>query len=73
MDDISKFGEVFHQLNFSEAIEKELLSDYQVVIVGVDDASVQEKIIDREIVQTDNELDHRYRNTRESYCSCKGN
>ena len=57
MDDISLFGEVFHQLNFSEAIEKELLSDYQVVIVGVDDASVQAKIINREIVQTENELE----------------
>ena len=55
MDDVSQFGEVFHQLNFSEAIEKELLSDYQVVIVGVDDPSVQAKIIDRMIVDTGSE------------------
>ena len=55
MDDVSQFGEVFHQLNFSKAIEKELLSDYQVVIVGVDDPSVQAQIIDRMLVDTGNE------------------
>ena len=55
MDDVSQFGEVFHQLNFSAAIEKELLSDYQVVIVGVDDPSVQAQIINRIIVDTGNE------------------
>ena len=52
MDDVSQFGEVFHQLNFSEAIDRNLLSDYKVVIVGVDDPSVEEKIINRSIVQT---------------------
>ena len=56
MDDVSQFGEVFHQLNFSEAIEKELLSDYLVVIIGVDDPSVQAKILDRMIVDTGNEF-----------------
>ena len=56
MDDVSQFGGVFHQLNFSEAIEKELLSDYQVVIVGVDDPLVQAKILDRMLVDTGNEF-----------------
>ncbi|MFC1746482.1 DEAD/DEAH box helicase family protein, partial [Candidatus Riflebacteria bacterium] len=37
MDDEERFGPVFHQLKFSDAIEKDLLSDYQVVIIGVDD------------------------------------
>jgi predicted helicase len=37
MDDHSVFGDVLHTLNFSSAIEKDLLSDYRVVIVGVDD------------------------------------
>ena len=55
MDNVSQFGEVFHQLDFSEAIETELLSDYKVVIVGVDDPSVEAKIIDRMIVDTGNE------------------
>ncbi|MCB0937696.1 MAG: Helicase associated domain protein, partial [Mycobacterium sp.] len=39
MDDEAKFGRVFHKLSFGEAIRRELLTDYQVVIVGVDDAT----------------------------------
>jgi superfamily II DNA or RNA helicase len=39
MDDEAVFGAVFHQLTFGQAIEQNLLSDYQVVIVGVDDAT----------------------------------
>jgi superfamily II DNA or RNA helicase len=37
MDDISKFGKIFHLLSFSDAIKQNLLSDYRVVIIGVDD------------------------------------
>ncbi len=37
MDDEAAFGPVLHRLNFGEAIERDLLSDYQVVVVGVDD------------------------------------
>jgi superfamily II DNA or RNA helicase len=39
MDDAAKFGPVFHRLGFSEAIRRNLLTDYQVAIVGVDDAT----------------------------------
>ena len=39
MDDERVFGPVFHRLTFGEAIERDLLSDYQVVVVGVDDAT----------------------------------
>jgi superfamily II DNA or RNA helicase len=39
MDDEATFGPVFHRLTFAQAIERDLLSDYQVVIVGVDDAT----------------------------------
>ena len=42
MDDTSKFGTVFHRLTFSEAIKCDLLTDYQVVVVGVDDATYKE-------------------------------
>ncbi len=42
MDDESRFGPVFHRLGFAEAIERELLTDYQVVVVGVDDATYLE-------------------------------
>jgi superfamily II DNA or RNA helicase len=37
MDDRAVFGPVLHRLTFGEAIERELLSDYQVAVVGVDD------------------------------------
>lgn len=42
MDDEAKFGTVFHRLPFGEAIERELLTDYQVAVVGVDDATYRE-------------------------------
>jgi superfamily II DNA or RNA helicase len=42
MDDQKKFGPVFHRLSFGDAIERDLLTDYQVVIVGVDDATYRE-------------------------------
>lgn len=38
MDDEERFGRILHRLTFGEAIERGLLSDYQVVVVGVDDA-----------------------------------
>lgn len=40
MDDSSLFGNVLHQLTFSEAIRKQLLTDYKVIVVGVDDPMV---------------------------------
>ena len=42
MDDEAKFGKVFHRLSFGEAIKRDLLTDYQVAIVGVDDATYRE-------------------------------
>jgi superfamily II DNA or RNA helicase len=42
MDDEGKFGKVFHRLGFAEAIQRELLTDYQVVVVGVDDATYRD-------------------------------
>lgn len=35
MDDHTKFGEVFHRLSFGAAIKRDLLTDYQVVVIGV--------------------------------------
>ena len=35
MDDIEIYGPVFHKLDFSEAIDNDLLTDYKVVVVGV--------------------------------------
>ena len=42
MDDHTRFGEVFHRLTFSEAIKRDLLTDYQVAIIGVDDATYRQ-------------------------------
>lgn len=42
MDDKEKFGAVFHRLGFSAAIKRGLLTDYQVAVVGVDDAMYRE-------------------------------
>ena len=57
MDDRSLFGEVFHQLNFSKAIEDELLTDYRVLIIGIDDPTVHSQIVNREFVSIRNEVD----------------
>jgi superfamily II DNA or RNA helicase len=42
MDDEGKFGKVFHRLTFREAIERDLLTDYQVAIIGVDNATYRD-------------------------------
>ncbi|HYO01542.1 MAG TPA: helicase-related protein [Mycobacterium sp.] len=41
MDNEQVFGKVFHRLGFAEAIDRDLLTDYQVV-VGVDDATYRD-------------------------------
>jgi superfamily II DNA or RNA helicase len=42
MDEEQRFGPVLHRLSFGEAIACDLLSDYQVVVVGVDDSTYGE-------------------------------
>ena len=42
MDEELKFGSVLHRLTFAQAIDQELLSDYQVVVVGVSDDEAQD-------------------------------
>jgi hypothetical protein len=42
MDDEARFGPVVHRLSFQEAIDGELLSDYQVAVIGVTDATYLE-------------------------------
>ena len=53
MDDENVFGPVFHRLSFGEAIERDLLSDYQVVVVGVDDDIYQSYAERGELVTRD--------------------
>ncbi|MDB4071343.1 Helicase associated domain protein [Amylibacter sp.] len=61
MDDETVFGPVLHKLTFGQAIEKDLLNDYQVVIVGVDEPMVKQWIDEQEIVSinTDKQTDAR--------------
>ncbi len=51
MDDEAVFGKVFYSLPFPKAIQRGLLTDYRVVIIGVDDPTIAEWIKNREIVQ----------------------
>jgi len=50
MDDEAKFGPVVHKLTFGQAIAMNKLTDYQVVVVGVDEPMVREWITEGEIV-----------------------
>jgi superfamily II DNA or RNA helicase len=54
MDDEPLFGSVFHTLSFSSAINNKppLLTDYQVVIMGVDKPMIAKWIKDREFIRT---------------------
>jgi predicted helicase len=56
MSDENSFGKRFHTLTFGEAIKREQLSDYRVLIVGVDDERVKEWIETRRLVATDTGL-----------------
>jgi superfamily II DNA or RNA helicase len=50
MDDENVFGEVFHRYSFGEAIEDKVLTDYRVLVIGVDDPTISELISERELV-----------------------
>ena len=53
MGDENRFGKRFHTLTFGEAIKREQLTDYRVLIVGVDNERVKEWIENRRLVATD--------------------
>lgn len=48
MDDVELFGEVLYEITFSEAVQKQLLTDYKVIVLAVDEetvsASVQKRL-----------------------------
>jgi superfamily II DNA or RNA helicase len=53
MDDSAQYGPRFHELSFREAIERDLLSDYRIVIFGVTPGEVEKLIADRAYVTHD--------------------
>jgi superfamily II DNA or RNA helicase len=55
MDDSKVYGEVLYQLNFGEAISRGLLTDYQILIIGVTNSMIKSYIKNRELV-TPNEV-----------------
>ncbi|HUX64525.1 DEAD/DEAH box helicase [Sulfuricella sp.] len=52
MDNATLFGKVLYALPFGEAIARKLLTDYRVVIIGVDDPTIAQWIVNRELVTT---------------------
>ncbi len=55
MDDPAVFGEEFHRLGFGEAVGAGLLSDYQVLVLAVDEKYVS-AAFQHQIADADNEL-----------------
>jgi len=53
MDDETFFGKQLYTLSFGEAIRRGLLTDYRVVIVGVDNPTISSYIENRELVKTE--------------------
>jgi len=52
MDDEGVFGKVLHRLNFSDAIKEKLLTDYRVIVIGVDKPEVIAQIASRSQIST---------------------
>ncbi len=44
MDNERWYGPVFHEMSFAEAVERELLTDYQVLIVAKDESSLSAEL-----------------------------
>lgn len=56
MSDEKRFGNRFHTLTFGKAIERQLLTDYRVVIVGVNNERLMDWIDQRRLVSTETGL-----------------
>jgi len=56
MDDEDKFGQLMHELTFPDAISRGLLTDYKVVIIGVDDQRISEWIERHELVSVNDKI-----------------
>ncbi len=60
MDDKDIFGEVLYRYSFSKAIAEGILSDYRVVVIGIDDVSTKDlfnkrSLVKAGVVETDSE------------------
>ena len=59
MDDESVFGPVLHHLTFGQAIANDppLLTDYRVLVVGVNDEVAKQMVEERAFVKTEGGLE----------------
>ncbi|MCA8180638.1 DEAD/DEAH box helicase [Burkholderia vietnamiensis] len=55
MDDAATYGPVFHRLRFDEAVKRDLLSDYKVLVIAVDELHVNQ-VLNRRIADSGDEL-----------------
>jgi len=58
MDDEAVFGKNLYTLPFGEAIKGKLLTDYRVVIIGVDNPTIADWIQSRELLKTDSGIEN---------------
>ena len=52
MDDEAIFGPVFHSLSFDAAVRKKLLTDYQVVCIGITEDEIRKLVEEARLVRT---------------------
>ncbi len=55
MDDENLYGPEFHRLGFSEAVSRKLLSDYKVMVLGVDERYIS-KAFQAQLADKNNEI-----------------
>ncbi|WP_432741083.1 Helicase associated domain protein [Methylobacter sp. G7] len=58
MDDEAVFGKVLYSLPFGKAIRQNLLTDYRIVIIGVDSPMIAEYIKNRELIKIDSGIEN---------------
>ena len=58
MDNEAVFGKVLYSLPFGEAIRQNLLTDYRIVIIGVDSPMIAEWIKNREFIKADSGIEN---------------
>ena len=56
MENLKYFGPISYKYSFGQAIEVGYLSDYQIVVVGVNSSMVKDLIEEREIFAVDPDL-----------------
>ena len=54
MDDPDDYGDVFSQMSFKEAIDQDILTDYKLITIKVDDKEISEFIQENNLVKINN-------------------